>query len=97
MAEQRIDIETFIWKGQTRYRCPLYWESGAKCMFDTHEVELLKAHMTKQGHSREVASAPRSAPTLPVSTESHTTVTPTVDEEFKDVEFAPESGSHVVE
>lgn len=48
------NVEVFHWRGQTRYRCPLFWESGAKCMYDTHSVTELRAHMTKGNHKRAV-------------------------------------------
>ena len=44
-------IETFLWKGQLRYRCPLKWESGDPCAYDTYDQQLLREHM-RNPHSR---------------------------------------------
>ena len=40
-----LEIETFTYAGQTRYKCPLVWESGKKCAYDTYDVGLLRDHM----------------------------------------------------
>lgn len=58
-----VQIETFYWKGQARYKCPLHWESGAKCEYDSHDLAELRAHMSC-GHTRtaglKVESQPKS-------------------------------------
>ena len=38
-------FETFVWKGQTRYRCGGRWESGAPCEFDCADREQIIRHM----------------------------------------------------
>ncbi len=80
------EIETFIWKGQTRYRCPLNWESGAPCSFDTHEMLALVDHM-RGPHTREAHLQPK-----PVSTRPPFTPAPTAGTgpDFVDVQYAPE-------
>lgn len=81
------NIETFYWKGQKRYRCPLDWESGAKCAFNTPDHSALIEHMAKGGHTREAhknvieTSAPSFTP--PVSAETH---------EFVGLKFAEDIG-----
>jgi len=37
--------EIFYWKGQKRYRCPLRWESGARCEYDTYNLEYMREHV----------------------------------------------------
>jgi len=39
------EVKVFFWKRQKRYRCPLVWEGGAACEFDTYDVEMLGQHM----------------------------------------------------
>lgn len=46
------EIEVTYWKGQARYHCPLKWESGAACTWDTYDPQLLSAHMA-QPHTRD--------------------------------------------
>ncbi len=45
MANTSVKIETFLWKGQTRYKCPRIWEGGIKCDYDTYDLDLLRKHM----------------------------------------------------
>jgi len=84
--EDPANIETFYWKGQKRYRCPLNWESGAKCSFNTPDRTALIEHMAKGGHTREAhknvveTSASEFSPVL--SAETH---------EFTGLKFAEES------
>lgn len=40
------DIEIYYWCGQKRYRCPLKWESGAKCAYDTYDIDALREHIS---------------------------------------------------
>jgi hypothetical protein len=83
-------IEMFMWKGQKRYRCPLNWESGAKCMYDTYSIEELHQHMLKGGHSRLVQKDPNASMQVSSLSHSETTSLP-VDEEFKNIEFQPDT------
>jgi len=62
MSEQVTEngfVITF-WKGQKRYHCPLFWESGAPCMFDHYSLDELFEHM-KEPHNR-LGKEPRKAP-----------------------------------
>ncbi len=56
-------IESFIWKGQTRYRCTGYWESGAKCEYDCASREQIIQHM----RSPHLRAAPNTAPPVPAA------------------------------
>ena len=60
MPEHTDQTETFIWKGQTRYKCGGRWESGAPCEFDTHDMDLLAKHRAEP-HMRAIAYVPASA------------------------------------
>jgi hypothetical protein len=57
-------IETFEWKGQTRYKCPRKWESGAQCEYNHYDLSALRAHAaephtrTGKGVQREVIVSP---------------------------------------
>lgn len=58
-------IATFHWRGQLRYRCPLKWESGAECEYDSHSMQDLHSHMrTPHNYSGKVikTAAPSSHP-----------------------------------
>lgn len=85
-----VGVETFHWKGQLRYRCPLFWESGAKCSYDTPDLNELKKHMVKSGHAAKV-EAPR-IETLPIT---HADPLDSVSEEFKHVSFAEHTAPSV--
>jgi hypothetical protein len=41
------EFETFMWKGQLRYRCPCSWENGVRCEFDTYELEAMRLHISQ--------------------------------------------------
>lgn len=49
--------ETFVFMGQRRYRCPCCWESGARCKYDTYDVEQMHEHI-RQPHTRTGNPAP---------------------------------------
>jgi hypothetical protein len=55
------EIQTVVWKGQKRYLCPLLWESGAACEYDSYELSQLRDHMkaphTASGKAPEVQQA----------------------------------------
>jgi hypothetical protein len=51
MSDTPVEIKSFYWKGQLRYECPMKWESGAQCEFNTHDLDNMKAHI-RAGHSR---------------------------------------------
>jgi hypothetical protein len=38
-------LETFIWKGQKRYRCPWQYDAGGTCAYDSYDVRLLMEHV----------------------------------------------------
>lgn len=69
------DIEVFYWCGQKRYRCPLSWESGAKCSYDTYDLEALKGHL----------SQPHNATGEQRKTNTRTVVSPIYDHEGKQI------------
>ena len=98
MSEQskaKPEIESFFWKGQKRYRCPLNWESGAKCHFDTNSLDELHKHMAKGNHQRLVVKDPN-AP-IQVSALSHADEPPAelpVDPEFEDLSFNDDMPTH---
>ncbi len=50
--------EIFFVQGQKRYRCPELWESGARCMFDTYDLEYLKRHVAGP-HTRDGKPRPK--------------------------------------
>lgn len=77
------EIETFTWRGQTRYKCPLNWESGAKCQYNTAAREELVQHMAKGGHTREAHKnvVENTAPSAHITTEP-------VKPEFEKLQFA---------
>lgn len=105
MPEQnkaKTEIESFFWKGQKRYRCPLNWESGAKCHFDTNSLDELHKHMAKGNHQRLVVKDPN-AP-IQVSALSHADEPPVlpVDPQFEDLSYSdsdapPHSAPHIDE
>ena len=39
------DYETFVWCGQTRYRCNRKWANGTACAFDTYDPALMDEHI----------------------------------------------------
>lgn len=39
-------LEFFLWKGQKRWKCPLKWEGGAACSFDSYDLGAMRDHMT---------------------------------------------------
>jgi len=80
--ENEQQFDTFIWKGQTRYRCMGKWESGSPCAFDTADKDALIRHMASP-HLRSVKPPEAPMPALPVIT-----VDEEVAAEFKDVHFA---------
>jgi hypothetical protein len=44
--DPKTGLRVFHFRGQLRYRCPLKWESGDDCVYDTHDLEALKEHMS---------------------------------------------------
>jgi hypothetical protein len=85
MPKTSVEIETFHWKGQLRYKCPLKWSTGAPCQYDTYDVELLKKHMVSD-HTRpnglEVPVTPQSLADQPTQDFNKTP-----DPEFEFVKF----------
>lgn len=79
-------IETFIWKGQTRYSCPGRWESGAKCGYNCASMEQLTAHM-KSPHLRAAPTGP-GTPAAPVPVPAAVADTEVAAPEFKGARFA---------
>lgn len=79
-------IETFIWKGQTRYRCPGFWESGAKCEYDTGDRELMLKHIASP-HLRTVPTGPGTPRAVTPTTVADTEATAA---EFRGARFATE-------
>ena len=51
-VQQPGGLEFFMWKGQKRWKCPMTWESGDRCAFDTHDLDAMREHMT-QPHTRD--------------------------------------------
>lgn len=45
MSAPGSQFESFVWKGQTRYRCTQMWEGGSKCEYDTYDLAMLKEHI----------------------------------------------------
>jgi hypothetical protein len=89
MAESNErQIETFIWKGQTRYKCPENWESGAKCEYNCASMDQLVAHM-KSPHLR---AAPVTTPPQPYAVPVEAADTERAAPEFKGATFATEPG-----
>lgn len=82
MPNTPVNIETFYWKGQLRYKCPLKWESGAQCEYDTYDQNVLRAHMASP-HTRTVG--------LKIETQTDIqagkTFTKESDPEFESVRF----------
>ena len=79
-------FETFIWKGQMRYRCGAKWESGAACQYDTQDKAALIKHMASP-HLRAapVGGSPSiAAPLVPMSVSG----TEAQAAEFRDAKFA---------
>lgn len=60
-----LPFEVFHWKGQTRYKCPLSWDSGAPCAFDTFELNEMYKHL-QEPHNR-TGMTPRKVTKLPSS------------------------------
>lgn len=81
-------VETFVWKGQTRYRCPGRWESGAKCEYDCSSIEQLAAHM-KTPHMRELKQEAPKPFTVPASAADTEKAAP----EFKGASFASDKSN----
>lgn len=53
------EFETFDWKGQTRYRCNLKWESGSDCLYDTYDLGAMREHL--RGPHNRTGKRPRPA------------------------------------
>jgi hypothetical protein len=82
------NIETFIWRGQTRYKCPRSWASGAKCEFNSHSLELLHKHIASP-HGQ--LSGVKGEFGITGTSKSDVKVPQEVEPEFKDVKFADEN------
>jgi hypothetical protein len=85
MPEDSQNIEKFIWKGQTRYRCPGFWESGAKCEYDCSDMAQLIGHM-RSPHLRTppLSTSPMPATSVPAAVIETEKDAP----EFKEAKFA---------
>ena len=53
--------DTFIWKGQTRYRCNRRWDSGTPCEYDTHDLNDMAKHAAQPHLRLATAGAPEAA------------------------------------
>jgi hypothetical protein len=52
MPKTQVEIQTYYWKGQLRYKCPLKWPgSETPCEYDTYDQDQLKKHMVSD-HKR---------------------------------------------
>src|ERR1044072_3096579 len=51
-------LETFVWKGKTRYKCPWRFDSGVMCEYDTYDPKLVMDHV-KDTHGLPTARAGR--------------------------------------
>lgn len=71
------DIPIFFWCGQKRYRCPLIWESGAACDYDTYDIDAMRDHI---GQPHTASGKPRTG---------RATVSPLFDHEGKQIIHAP--------
>ena len=61
-------LETFVWKGQTRYRCPWKYDNGGSCAYDTYDEKLLQDHVRDtHGQNRRPENAGRVSPILDAS------------------------------
>lgn len=58
-------IETFIWGGQTRFKCPHTWEGGAACTWNFSDIDELREHM-EQPHNRTGKPAQRQVVVSPL-------------------------------
>lgn len=48
--------ESFLWNGQTRYRCKKTWDNGAPCAYDTYDLLSMHDHeRTVHGKKRGIA------------------------------------------
>jgi len=56
--QKEYGYEVFWVQGQKRYRCPELWESGAKCMFDTYDLEYMRRHVAGP-HTRDGKPRPK--------------------------------------
>lgn len=61
-------FEIFTVQGQKRYRCPEKWESGARCKFDTYDLEYMRKHAssphTRDGKPRQNRQRMETSPIL---------------------------------
>lgn len=96
MTPDTHSFEMFLWKGQKRYRCSLKWESGAPCLFDTHDLEIMRTHVTKP-HTADGKPKGKIQPRRSIVSEHllDSTGSPYVyetgsDEEFQDLTFKKE-------
>jgi hypothetical protein len=44
ISSENPEFETFVWKGQVRYRCPHKRADGSPCPYDTYDLSLMRAH-----------------------------------------------------
>lgn len=56
-VDPETGLEVFYWCGQMRYRCPIIWESGKRCDYDTYELEQMRHHMN--GSHNATGEAPK--------------------------------------
>src|ERR1035441_6677021 len=44
-------LDVFYFAGQKRYKCPLNWESGERCAYDTYDLSDMRKHIGRAPHS----------------------------------------------
>src|ERR1035441_4757717 len=88
-------LDVFWWSGQKRYKCPLSWESGERCAYDTYDLSEMRKHISKAPHSLSGK--------LPTQTQRRTSslldgkgnpiIVEEIPTELQDVHFATEDDS----
>ena len=84
------DIETFLWRGQMRYKCPLHWESGTRCEFNTFSLDELRKHMAQGNHQVLVIPDPNSAMPRISNTSQSDAIPPVAEAHTAPGRIAPE-------
>ena len=90
-VDAETGFEVFLWNGQRRYRCPLSWESGEPCAYDSYDLEVMRQHV-RESHNRSGKAVKRRAPSPVIYDADGRPVTlgARPDRGFEDVRFKDE-------
>jgi hypothetical protein len=84
-------FEQRLWKNQTRYSCNQFWESGTKCEFDTHSMELMEDHIrTPHTYSGKPLKTSRQRVSPILDSDGNQIVHTEPSPEFQDYQFKEE-------